>query len=487
MLDAFQEHLVASIATDVAALLKHGWIDQSAHDAIIKLLPTASNTPAPAAPGPAAPGPAVPAPAAAPAGPPAVPVKSVPPPMPATPSPAAPPPAAAQPAPPPQAQGPPPTPTRPPPTAPRPASLVSLNAQPEAPPVTSPRSSAPTPAHPSHPPVQSQPPPAAPARVSSTAASNPPPALPGGGSRKSLASSNFRVAVKDFISKEEGDLSFNAGDVIEITGEVDENWLQGSLKGKTGIFPKKFTEPKQAVPPPIIPPVGPPAHPSSSGQSSPQRTSITASQGSLGPPTRPPPLAPKPNRPSSIAKEPSTELVDLFHIHHKLNGNLLAVDAAKLKSLLAGSDVGPGLHLSVLSPEELQSANGTLSALTFSHDKDSHAVAPHVVGENGEPVHLELRLKEANCGGEVLLTRKGGNAGPGGGVNVPAGGVRLFMPPGPKAGGGAASTVAVGGWKLNADGGLQSDRGGWFGVDDMGKLVVWDEQLEDQNWELLAV
>ncbi|KAI8850356.1 hypothetical protein BC829DRAFT_166255 [Chytridium lagenaria] len=80
--------------------------------------------------------------------------------------------------------------------------------------------------------------------VSSSGPTAPPPVPPSPAARKSVGAPTYRIAVKDYISKEDGDLNFVAGDVIEVIGEVDENWLNGSLKGKIGIFPKKFTDPK---------------------------------------------------------------------------------------------------------------------------------------------------------------------------------------------------------------------------------------------------
>ncbi|KAI9350217.1 hypothetical protein BDR26DRAFT_578878 [Obelidium mucronatum] len=59
-----------------------------------------------------------------------------------------------------------------------------------------------------------------------------------------VGSNPIRVAVKDFQTGVDGDLAFKVGDLIEVIAEVDENWMSGSLNGKTGIFPTNFTEPK---------------------------------------------------------------------------------------------------------------------------------------------------------------------------------------------------------------------------------------------------
>lgn len=47
-------------------------------------------------------------------------------------------------------------------------------------------------------------------------------------------------ALYDFHGTEQGDLSFQAGDTIQITGEEDEMWWRGTLDGRTGIFPSNY-------------------------------------------------------------------------------------------------------------------------------------------------------------------------------------------------------------------------------------------------------
>lgn len=46
----------------------------------------------------------------------------------------------------------------------------------------------------------------------------------------------------NFISSEDGDLQFSKGDMITLLHEVDDNWLEGILKGKRGLIPKTFVE-----------------------------------------------------------------------------------------------------------------------------------------------------------------------------------------------------------------------------------------------------
>ncbi|TPX62229.1 hypothetical protein SpCBS45565_g07069 [Spizellomyces sp. 'palustris'] len=52
----------------------------------------------------------------------------------------------------------------------------------------------------------------------------------------------FMVATADFEPLEEDDLGFRTGDLIAVIEDVDENWYKGTLRGKTGIFPKSFVQ-----------------------------------------------------------------------------------------------------------------------------------------------------------------------------------------------------------------------------------------------------
>ena len=44
----------------------------------------------------------------------------------------------------------------------------------------------------------------------------------------------------DFHGPEQGDLSFKAGDIIQVTGEEDEMWWHGTLDDCSGIFPSNY-------------------------------------------------------------------------------------------------------------------------------------------------------------------------------------------------------------------------------------------------------
>ncbi|KAJ8375709.1 hypothetical protein SKAU_G00062890 [Synaphobranchus kaupii] len=49
-------------------------------------------------------------------------------------------------------------------------------------------------------------------------------------------------AAFSYIPQNEDELELKIGDIIEILGEVEEGWWEGSLNGKTGMFPSNFTK-----------------------------------------------------------------------------------------------------------------------------------------------------------------------------------------------------------------------------------------------------
>jgi LAS seventeen-binding protein 1/2 len=65
-------------------------------------------------------------------------------------------------------------------------------------------------------------------------------------------------------SKEPNDLSFRAGDIIEIIAETNADWWTGSLNGNQGLFPSNYVE---KIPESVSPPSYPP--PSEARRSSP--------------------------------------------------------------------------------------------------------------------------------------------------------------------------------------------------------------------------
>nr|XP_046211575.1 SH3 domain-containing kinase-binding protein 1-like isoform X2 [Oncorhynchus gorbuscha] len=52
-----------------------------------------------------------------------------------------------------------------------------------------------------------------------------------------------------YVPQNEDELELKIGDVIHILGEVEEGWWQGSLNGKTGMFPSNFTRELEDTPP----------------------------------------------------------------------------------------------------------------------------------------------------------------------------------------------------------------------------------------------
>ncbi|ORY32784.1 hypothetical protein BCR39DRAFT_464181 [Naematelia encephala] len=68
----------------------------------------------------------------------------------------------------------------------------------------------------------------------------PPPPL----ARKPSSNVVYATAIFDFEAQAEGDLSFSAGDRIEIIERTDspDDWWTGKLNGRTGIFPGTYTQ-----------------------------------------------------------------------------------------------------------------------------------------------------------------------------------------------------------------------------------------------------
>lgn len=52
----------------------------------------------------------------------------------------------------------------------------------------------------------------------------------------------YVVAIYDFTETESGDLGIYKGDVVRIVKQIDDNWLEGQIQGKTGNFPRSFVQ-----------------------------------------------------------------------------------------------------------------------------------------------------------------------------------------------------------------------------------------------------
>ena len=50
------------------------------------------------------------------------------------------------------------------------------------------------------------------------------------------------IAAYDFEAENPGELSFREQQIIKLISRLDENWLEGEVDGKVGIFPSNYVE-----------------------------------------------------------------------------------------------------------------------------------------------------------------------------------------------------------------------------------------------------
>lgn len=63
--------------------------------------------------------------------------------------------------------------------------------------------------------------------------------------RKNICVSSEYIAMYTYESSEQGDLTFQQGDVITVL-KKEGDWWTGTVGGKTGVFPSNYVKPKDA-------------------------------------------------------------------------------------------------------------------------------------------------------------------------------------------------------------------------------------------------
>ncbi|XP_056264861.1 growth factor receptor-bound protein 2a [Pseudoliparis swirei] len=53
-------------------------------------------------------------------------------------------------------------------------------------------------------------------------------------------------ALFDFTAKEDGELSFKRGDIVQVLDQSGAGWWKGTCNGKTGMFPNNYVTPSAA-------------------------------------------------------------------------------------------------------------------------------------------------------------------------------------------------------------------------------------------------
>jgi len=57
-------------------------------------------------------------------------------------------------------------------------------------------------------------------------------------------------ALYDFEAENDSELGFHEGDVIRLVSQVDENWFEGTFRGRSGYFPISYVKVIVALPSP---------------------------------------------------------------------------------------------------------------------------------------------------------------------------------------------------------------------------------------------
>ncbi|KAJ3346516.1 hypothetical protein HDU83_002915 [Entophlyctis luteolus] len=289
--------------------------------------------------------------------------------------------------------------------------------------------------------------------------------------RKSTMPNPIRIAIKDFRTGVDGDLAFSVGDMIEVIAEgalrIDENWMSGTLNGRTGIFPTNFTEPRVAKP--IIPSMSPKPPPAIAA-------SVTPSASML--PPQPPALSSKPSGKLSAANTSRTPHTPL-PLHQQATASIIST-ASSIPQPQPPTTTATDLQFFYLRSKANGNVLGVEMGLTSMVTHDSPVLVVPLTAKNTEP--LMLRRDESGClitpsnlaldvrfgewvnGGTVVLAKRVPPA------NVPEGAFHQR-------------------WEITGDGSVRSVDRNFQLVEDYGRAIIWesDVDLEDQRWDMVPL